>query len=562
MISIDSATTPPHGHTQTKQMWVLPPTFAILVVLCLELLLHDNMGRVGFNEIDVLPLARQFADPTWVPQDWYLNQAPGYRLLFQSMFGWMAATWGFLVTSIVGRLICYSLFAFGLARLGRKLGLTLVLLLLALLLYLHSGCDQFLLDRCPADQGSIAGEWMLGALEAKSVAYSLLPLAIVFMLDGQYRKMALLLGLMTSFHVLVGGWATLTVLGWLILNRQSVPKSLPYWGSVGLIYLVCSGFAIPAVLQQLTAAPVTSSFSPSYVSPSYVYVFLRLPHHLNPLSWSLERWIRPVGLLLLLGGSVLILRRYQRSDVSNLETTANALRLAQFVIIALIPFGLGLLIAPLDREGRWLQYYPFRFGDVMLPFGTCLLLACVLERSITGSTHRWFRWGCLVLLSLSLLLQMPGVYQDMAELRQFPGEDQEATLAWENLTQWIRRETPKDAIVISHPVDFFNFTWLTERATIAKFKLLPQNPAGIQAWYERLSDLSGEVNPWANATRTKDNPEEIDEKLTAGYNQLTTAQVQALMQKYQATYFVTERQHRLDLPIAHRNRRYVLYKAS
>ena len=42
------------------------------------------------------------------------------------------------------------------------------------------------------------------------------------MLSQRYIGMTLLLGLATSFHVLVGGWASLTTLGWFCLRPQSV----------------------------------------------------------------------------------------------------------------------------------------------------------------------------------------------------------------------------------------------------------------------------------------------------------------------------------------------------
>lgn len=53
---------------------------AIVFLISLRYLLRDNLGNA--NELDVLPIARQAADPTWIPGDWYLNQPSGYRLLF------------------------------------------------------------------------------------------------------------------------------------------------------------------------------------------------------------------------------------------------------------------------------------------------------------------------------------------------------------------------------------------------------------------------------------------------------------------------------------------------
>jgi hypothetical protein len=535
------------------QIWL--QTLAVLVLLCLELLLDGNMGEVGWNEIDVLPLARQFVQPHWVANDWYLNQPAGYRLLFQATFGWLAAAWGFLAASILGRLVCYSLFAFGLVWLGRWLGLTLPLLLLALILYLHSGCDRFLLDRCAYHQGAIAGEWMVGSLEAKAVAYSLLPLAIGWLLAGRYRAAALLLGLMTSFHVLVGGWAFLVSLGWILLHRRTYPKSSDYLGSSLLLYIAASGFAIPAVSQQLTATPPTTP-----LAPSYIYVFLRLAHHLNPLSWSSEEWIRPIVLLILFGGCVVMLHQQRRSaQPMAQDQITSAFRLAWFVGMALIPFGVGLVIAPFDAEGRWLQYYPFRLGDVLLPLGTCLLLSCVLQHSIGVWWPRSFRLASILLLGLSLGLAVPNFYQQVLDVEAFPAEVQGVDPAWRNFTRWIRRETPRQAVIITPPVEFTNFTWLTRRPTIAKFKFLPQNPAGILEWHERLTNLGGGDAVWTVTTPTTDPRDAIEDRLTAGYYQLTTAQVQALMQQYQASFFATQRQHQLDLPIAYRNREYVLY---
>ena len=81
------------------------------------------------------PLARHYVDPTWISEDWYLNQPPSYRMLFEFLFGNLIVAWGFLATSIIGRLVCYGLVALGLVLTGRKLGLNLPLLLLTVSLF-------------------------------------------------------------------------------------------------------------------------------------------------------------------------------------------------------------------------------------------------------------------------------------------------------------------------------------------------------------------------------------------------------------------------------------------
>lgn len=508
---------------------------AVLAFISFKLLLDDNMG--GTNEVDVLPLAKQYADPTWIPGEWYLNQPSGYRLLFETLFGRLIVAWGFLATSLVGRLMCYGLTALGLVLIGRRLGLSLPLLLLAVGLFLYT-------DRT---QGAVAFEWLLGGLEAKSVAYGLVLLALALMLEGRYRCMALMLGLATSFHVLVGGWTFLVVVGWLAVRWNRL-QSIRYIALLLGIYLAASVVVIRPVLEQLfTTLPA------SLVTPSYIYVFLRLPHHLNPLAWSSNRWINPTIYLLVLALSICSLRRQQFDKLSEQNIACRSL--CEFTLISLVPFILGLAIAPFDSQGRLLQYYPFRLGDVMLPLNTCLLFACALQQTFTGRAGRVLILICVLLLTGACSVQFVTFQEQFFALRQFPQLDPE----FKALCNWVRKSTPTDATVVSPPVDFVEFTWLAERPTIAKFKLLPQTKVGILDWYERLSDLSGSISPWSTTVRTRDRKKEIGQAMTNGYNHLTSAQADALMSKYQATYFMTGVKHQLDLPSAYNNSRYVLY---
>lgn len=510
----------------------------ILVVtafLCLKLLLDDNMG--GANEVDVLPLAKQYADPNWIPDDWYLNQPPSYRMLFQALFGKLAASWGFLATSLIGRLFCYTLISSGLVLIARQINLSLPLLLLAvgLFLYLYP------------EQGIAAGEWIAKSLESKSIAYGFLLLAIAFMLQRRYRWMAVLLGLSSSFHILVGGWAFVAVGGWLFLRRKK-DFTLPFLASILLIYLAGSAFAVPSILQQLlTPNP------PTAIKPSYIYVFLRLPHHLNPLSWHSGWWLKPLAYLIVLAVSVWLLKRHKKQIPKQYVA---CIGLAEFTLITLIPFILGLVVATFDSQGILLQYYPFRLGDVILPLNTCLLFACAIEQTLNKRARKGLLLVCILILSWMCIPQTVRFGQQLLALQQFPSASQGVDPEWKAMCAWVRTHTPKNAVVVSPPVEFENFTWLTERPTIAKFKLLPQTKAGIVTWYERLADLSG--NPWSKSTSRKGNRQ----KLTTGYNNLTTAQAKNLMLKYQADYFVTRHQHKLDLAIAYHNSLYILYTHS
>ena len=515
---------------------------AVTAFLSLGFLLKGNMGNV--NEVHFLPLAKQYADPNWIPGDWYYNEPPGYRLLFIALFGKLILAFGFLATSIIGRLLCYTLIASGLVFLGKKLGISLPALLVGIGLFLYVNHYQ----------GVVAQEWLVGGVESKSFAYGFLLLTIGLMLEGYYRLMALMLGLVASFHVLVGGWAFLAVVGWLLWRRRKDLADIYYLGSVFLIYLVASGFAILPVLQQLFTSTPTGS-----IEPSYLFVYVRTPHHLNPLSWDSDWWLIPLAYLLVLGISLFLLKRQQKSGKFAPQYTTS-LELAEFTLITLIPFLLGLAIAPFDTQGKLLQYYPFRLGDIMLPLNTCLLFVGALEQTFSGRKQRIFSLFCILLVTVACSIQAVNFYHSLLALPQFPGKEQEVDPEWQDMCSWIRTHTPHNSLVISPPVEFVNFTWLAERPTIAKFRLVPSISASVVEWYERLTDLSGKINPWPSKDNKQDKRREINNALTTGYYSLSTSQVESLMLKYQADYFVTRSEQKLDLPIAYQNSLYTFYQ--
>lgn len=584
--------------SSTSLIGIALEILAVVALLSLRLLLKLNMA---WNEVDVLPSAKQYANPTWIPRDWLLNLPSDHRMLFEAVFGRLIASWGFLASSIAGRLLCYCLVASGLVLIGRKLGLNLLLLLLAVSLFLAPNDYRSLAAQAwflegnnvkwVADalmllsiglmllgkrlglglplpllllavslflrgnngqglpQGLAAGEWLVGGFEAKAVAYGLILLAIGLMLRRCYRLMALLLGLATSFHVLVGGYTFLTVLGWLVLRRKTRLQSLRELGWIVAIYLAASAFAIKLLLEQLFLPTSTGP-----LLPSYIYVFLRNPHHLNPLSWASDWWVNLMAYLLILLSSVGVIWRNRPFGKLSEQYVAR-MGLFEFTLISLIPFILGLAIAPFDSQGRLLQYYPFRLGDVMLPLNTCLLFACALKQTFARKARWALLLVCILLLNCIVRPQFV-IFQDSVQaIRQFPSEQQEVDPEWKNLCDWVRNNTPKDAIFVSPPVEFVNFTWLAERPTIAKFKLVPNTKAAILPWYERLCDLSGSFR-WLDVLKN------FGKQLSDGYNRLTTSQAEALMVKYQADYLVTRIQHQLNLPVAYSNQFYILYKKS
>lgn len=552
-VSSVPASKPPDMPAALPMPRVWPAFLCLFLFFCFRFLLSHNMGGGGWNEVDILPLARQYADPSWMPQDWYLNQPAGYRELFQALFGSLAVDWGFLATSIVGRVISYGLVALGLAQVATCLRLRLPALLLVVVLFLRQGVNQ----------GMAAGEWLVGGLEAKAIAYGLVLLALRRLLTGQPVWMALFLGLATSFHILVGGWAFLAMAICMAWHPHTRPK-LRHLGLMVLTYVAASAFAIQPFLHQLFASVPNHG-----LDPSFIYVFLRLPHHLNPLSWSIKSLLKPVAFLMLLGISVLVLRRQQRHNWAWVDINQPQETLARFAVLTMIPFGVGMAIAPFDPQGHWLQYYPFRLGDVMLPLCAFLLALCALQQSFDRRLKASFSLIVLTLFSLASTLYIPLFQIQLMHLSYFPGKEQSITAEQQDLYHWIRNNTARRDIFITSPVEMNEFSWMAERPTIVKFKMFPQTPAGITEWNHRMSTLcrtplaplfkDGQT-PWWQAAMTNDVTEvAISKTCQLGYRSMSAADVTTLMTTYQASYFVTQRSHPLDLPVVYQSQHYVIY---
>lgn len=538
----------PHLATPFSSFPLITSFYTAIGIWCIlgvRLVFHRNLGSTGINEGDVLPLARQFADPQWMPQDWYLNQPAGYRFLFSSIVGHAITQIGWVATSVIGRSLCFALLAIGLVWMAQRLKLSMLMVWFVAAAWVTFG------------QSAIANEWIAQGLEAKAIAYGFVFLAIGCLLHHHYRWMGILLGVATSFHVLVGGYAFLAAGGVYWLSVSHASKHRVGLQTLGL-YILGSGFAIPAVIRQLAA--MLQSDEQAAIPSSAIYVFFRLPHHLNPLSWQALQWAEMMLFLIVFNVCLLALQQgwLQRSPLSHEQREAVDI-LSRFTAFFLIPFVIGLLIAPFDSDGKWLQFYPFRFGDVMLPLSTYLLAGLLLQNIGQARSRRIMVIAPLLGLGLFFGNYGAQFIDDFSSVRQFPSQHPEISRPWYALCQWVQQSTPENAMFITSPADYEEFTWLAERSTVAKLKFLPQSEAEIQEWADRLRQLSN-LPDIITVNRSFEEPEVIRQKLRDRYASLSTGDAIALMNQYNADYFVTERPHRLELPVVYRNRRFLIYQ--
>ena len=320
----------------------------LFLLVALQFAIHRTMSG---NEIDTLQAARRFADPRYIPGDWFLGQPPGPRLPFQWLIWPLTATLPLVPLAIVGRILGFWLLTGAVARLLGRLGLRAGEAVLAMALFLWLGQSLF------------AGEWLFGQFETKVFAYAFVLFAIDAAADTRLRTAALRLGAATTLHVFVGGWATFAVALALLTLRPPV-----LWRTVAEAVLLAFLAALPGLLYTLA---VTGAHQPSPVDFAWIYVDLRAPHHLLPTTWSAPRQTWIIGLTLLAGLASPQVLWPNRADVR---------LMARVTLATLVPCLLGVAAAILPQTHRFLATYPFRVGaSLLLLLGLPLVLVPLLR---------------------------------------------------------------------------------------------------------------------------------------------------------------------------------------
>ena len=181
------------GSTRAPWMQPVAETFVLWFVVTLTAF---YLGLAG-NETDTMAYARHAADPTWLPNDWFLTRQIPYRGLFNALLGHLLEIVGTTPGIVVGRLLSFALFAFACQRLIAAAHVPLAL---------GVAIVYWNINRIT---GIAAGEWMVRGLETKAFAWPFVLLAVAALLRQRWRSYWLSLGAALSFHVLVGAYAFL-----------------------------------------------------------------------------------------------------------------------------------------------------------------------------------------------------------------------------------------------------------------------------------------------------------------------------------------------------------------
>ncbi|MEQ8788300.1 MAG: DUF6798 domain-containing protein [Pirellulaceae bacterium] len=493
------------------------------------------------NEAHYLAKARHYWDPSWCPGDHFLDSRDAH-LVFNWTFGWLTRLFPLPAVAWIGRVLTWGLLAWAWRRLSvavvpvKLMSLLSAALMLVLLRNLH-----------------LAGEWMVGGVEAKGFAFVLVLLGLEAMVRDRWRSTWLLLGAASAFHVLVGGWTVIAVgVAWLWRGRgrPSLVSMLP--ALIGGLLLALPGL-ISGLLLTIGVETRTVELA------NQIYVFERLSHHL----------VVPWRDGLLLGRTFALFTIWLVMCVLTWRMEA-ARRLNGYVLgavlIALTGAAIDLTLRNSQPElaASLLRYYWFRTSDVALPLGTALG-ACALAAHWRAARPRVTEAA----LSAAILLAAVGIGEvvcrrmldprPLADAQSLPtgktAEDRDKIYRdWKAVCRWIREETPPDARFLT-PQMQQTFKWYAQRSEAVTWKDVPQDAPSLVEWWRRYRILYPEY------------PDQ-DGTMKRGLAAYDDANLAILAHHYGAQYVVIDRTrsryrpsfHLMYPDLMHDNATYAVYK--
>lgn len=465
------------------------------------------------NEAHYLAKAKNFWNPAWCQEDLFVSSGKAHWV-FYWVFGWPTKWWSLSTTAWIGRIVGWGMLAGGLVRVCSVLRLPSTLAVVVAIVWIAG-----------IEQGNLAGEWVVGGIEAKVPAFSFVLFGIAELLQRRWNRVWLLFGAAAAFHVLTGGWAVVAgaiAFVWLERVRRDPAQPKPRFFTLALF----AGGAIsllgllPAISMSWGASAAEST------SAARVYTYFRLSHHLLPAAfhqdWYLRHGVLSLITLLCLAGQ----RHLCQRKAPAIAPHRNAFTaLTAFTIGAMLISVCGLFIGMLpavapDLAAKLLRFYWFRLADVITPLALGCSVAGILHAThahyactrisfwtrpcqslrldvksaafltslaiflsacgFTGwSTWHWMSGGVPISHSNKLL----GMRRDA----DYP-EQRRTMQDWINVCRFVRANTPEDAVLLT-PRHQQSFKWYAQRAEVVNWKDIPQDVVSLRKWARRFVEV-------------------------------------------------------------------------
>ncbi len=447
----------------------------------------------AINEAHYLVLAKNFWQPDWCSRDLFVTSDKPH-VLFHATFGGLTQLFSLATAAWVGRLIAWTMLAVALQALTRAVCDRRFVSLAVAVIWI-AGVEWF----------NLAGEWIIGGIEAKVPAYAFVVAAMAQMAVGKWPRVWPLLGIASAFHVLVGGWTVVAAMfAYAIAGRRQSPLAkqvlpLVLGGAISLLGLW------PALQMSAAANPVDSIAAAKY------YTYSRIAHHLMPASFPTHWYVRHGLIVAVTFAAAWPLRQDQRFAALFWLAVGSC-------GIALGGLLLGLLprFAP-DLGAQLLRFYWFRATDSITPLTLGLAVAVYLrsvgweETGADAAENRVVdvaRTSALRLGISSLVVGTAVVLLGISSWNHFRygipvaarfntvtyrsqesiEAQQQAYRDWLAVCRWVDASLPADEILIT-PRHQQTFKWYAQRAEVVNWKDVPQDADSLVQWYRRFYEI-------------------------------------------------------------------------
>jgi len=439
--------------------------------------------------------------------DWSFAHAANEHWLFNLIFSIPANLVPLEVLGWAGRALVWILCLAGLIRLGQNWKIPYWSISFAVSFWLAIG------------QAVVNAEWMIGTFEAKTVAYACLLFALNYIASEKLTLGSILLGLSFSFHPAVGLWAIPAVGIALLAERVAIRDVAKV---AGLTLLFALPGIVPLIGEQIEAQPA------SYTDWQFI-VIKHMPFHFDPFYFS-TLGMALLGLMLIF--NVIALR----------GTESFALRFLRSFQIAIAGFFLlGILLRALELYPL-LRLMPMRLFPILTPL-FFIFSAVYFLRKLDGPLRKAIALAC-VLVILGLLDPLD---EGIGRLRELKASWVARPNDLEMSLRWIAKNTPPDSVILTSPIGK-EFWYHSQRSQAVSY-MYPR--------YDRLSEWRGRIGDLTANAPITDRASSRAEIETA-FADLSAEQIEALQQKYSATYLVTTTDY--SFPVAFRAETYKVYR--
>jgi hypothetical protein len=533
-MSTEDARSPTTGAGRPAERW--PARLAEIALIVAVFSIVGGAPPPHVNESHYLTKAKHYWDPSYCPGDFFLDSADPH-LTFYWTFGWLTRLCSLTATAWIGRAAVWLAIALAWRRLSRTIVNRPWVSVLGAAVWLAL-----------IEKANFAGEWVVGGVEAKCLAYAFLLGGLSDLARGNWRTPWVWFGAASAFHVLVGAWAVIAALGVWVAEprgrRTSLLKLAPGLLIGGLLSL--PGL-LPALALERGVDPAVT------LEAAQIYVFDRLPHHLSPLTLpAAELQLRLTRFGLMSAGFIALWawangqsRKAGSGDAAGGDGRSPWLpldRIMRLAGVALACNCIGLAIEAAlwqhpESAARILRYYWFRQADVAVPLavalGICSLVTTMLEGRVRGG----------IPLTTATLAACGWVLAGMTIDRVYAPSPPAANKiedfpSWRAACEWIRDYAPPDARVLV-PRTGQSFKWYASRADVVNYKDVPQDAASVVEWRRRCRELFPVLTQAGVET------------MHASPEQWGGARVLALARKYGASHVLARSFPPLGLPVAY-----------